>query len=46
MPKEEIIEALGKLTLADVRNKALITQEKEEQIARDLVQTAANNNAS
>lgn len=46
MPKEEIIEALGKLTLADVRNKALITQEKEEQIARDLVQTVANNNGS
>lgn len=46
MSKEEIIEALGKLTLADVRNKALITQEKEEQIARDVVQAAAKNSAS
>jgi len=32
------------LTLADVRNKAIITPEQEEKIARDLVDAAAKNN--
>ena len=45
-PEKEILEWLGKLTLADVRNKALITPEQEEKIARDLVKKVADSNPS
>ena len=46
LDEKEILESLGKLTLADARNMALITPEQEEKIARDLVKKVADSNPS